>query len=132
MMAAWRSLVYEARVRGEPYDGPDKSFACFWYSRSSVVGVFTDCTVRRTPRPPASWPVRNFLGETECTIKIPKDSEWIQDGRIELTFALPNGQEQMHVVDLSDCEPSNPLAEIVSWPFSAGWRRSDRCQPGFG
>lgn len=60
---------------------------------------------------------QKFLGETTCTIKVPRDSDWIHDGRVELRFCLPNGQEQTRLVDLRGREPSHPLAEIVATPF---------------
>ena len=58
-----------------------------------------------------------MVGETPCDVKIPKDSEWIQDGKIEFVFCLPDGREKSKVVDLHDLEPSSPLAEIVAAPF---------------
>jgi hypothetical protein len=70
-----------------------------------------------SPSPAGVLAGEQMLGETECTIDIPKDSEWIQDGRIELTFCLPDGPEKTHVVDLHGMRPSNPLAEIVAAPL---------------
>lgn len=58
-----------------------------------------------------------FVGETACTVSIPKDSEWIRDGRVELTFCLPDGREKVRTVDLRDREPSNPLAETAMLPL---------------
>lgn len=72
------------------------------------------------PTPAGVLAGQEFLGETACTIEIPEDSEWIEDGRIELTFVLPDGTEKKRIVDLRGCEPSEPLAEIVSWPFVVG------------
>jgi hypothetical protein len=69
------------------------------------------------PMPAGVLVGQEMLGETECTVHIPKDSEWIQDGKIEFTFCLPDGREKVHVVDLHGLRPSNPLAEIVSAPF---------------
>ncbi|MHC4520636.1 MAG: hypothetical protein ACYTAS_18755 [Planctomycetota bacterium] len=57
------------------------------------------------------------LGETACTIEIPRDSEWIQDGQIELTFCLPDGERKACTVDLREHKPSNPLAETAASPF---------------
>jgi len=72
------------------------------------------------PAPAGVLVGQQFLGETECTVEIPKDSEWIEDGRVELTFALPNGTERKHIVDLRGRTPSNPVAEAVSLPFMLG------------
>jgi hypothetical protein len=58
-----------------------------------------------------------FLGETPCTIEIPKNSEWIQDDQIRLTFCLPDGERKGYTVDLCGLKPSSPLAEIVAAPF---------------
>jgi hypothetical protein len=58
-----------------------------------------------------------MMGETECTVVVPKDSELIQDGRVELRFCLPDGRERTKIVDLHGLRPSNPLAEIVATPF---------------
>ncbi|MEN6425672.1 MAG: hypothetical protein ABFE13_09935 [Phycisphaerales bacterium] len=58
-----------------------------------------------------------MVGETPCNVKIPKDSEWIQDSKIEFVFCLPDGREEPRVVNLHGLEPSNPLAEIVATPF---------------
>ena len=57
------------------------------------------------------------MGETPCTIAIPRNSEMIRDHKVELTFCLPDGREKVHVVDLHGRKPSNPLAEIVAAPF---------------
>ena len=57
------------------------------------------------------------MGETPCTIAIPRNSEMIRDHKVELTFCLPDGREKVHAVDLHGLKPSNPLAEIVSAPF---------------
>ena len=72
------------------------------------------------PAPAGVLVGQQFLGETACTVEIPKDSEWIEEGRIELTFALPNGTEKKHIVDLRGRKPSNPVAEAVSLPFVLG------------
>lgn len=58
-----------------------------------------------------------MMGETPCTVTIPKKSELIRDHKVELTFCLPDGREKTHVVDLHGLKPSNPLAEAVSMPF---------------
>jgi hypothetical protein len=58
-----------------------------------------------------------MLGETPCSIKIPKKSGLIQDGKIEFTFCLPDGREKRRVVDLHDVKPTNPVAQIVAGPF---------------
>ncbi|MEN6334996.1 MAG: YitT family protein, partial [Phycisphaerales bacterium] len=57
------------------------------------------------------------MGETECEVKIPKDSDLIQDHKIAFRFCLPDGQERTKVVDLHGLKPSNPLAEFVAAPF---------------
>ena len=77
-----------------------------------------DCTSE--PAPAGVLIGEEFLGETSCTVEIPKDSDWIRDGRVELRFCLPNGQEQTRLVDLRGLEPSNPLAEIIAAPFVLG------------
>ena len=58
-----------------------------------------------------------MLGETPCSIKIPKKSDLIQDGKIEFTFCLPDGREKKRIVDLHDLKPTNPAALVVSMPF---------------
>ena len=58
-----------------------------------------------------------LMGETPCTVTIPKDSEMIRDHKVELTFCLADGREKVHVADLHGLKPSNPMAEIVSAPF---------------
>jgi hypothetical protein len=58
-----------------------------------------------------------MLGETPCSIKIPKDSDLIQDGKIEFTFCLPDGRERKRIVDIHDLKPTNPTALVVSMPF---------------
>lgn len=58
-----------------------------------------------------------MVGETPCDVEIPKDSEWIQDGKVEFRFCLPDGLEKTKIVDLSGFTPSNPLAEVVAAPF---------------
>lgn len=58
-----------------------------------------------------------MLGETPCSIKIPKNSDLIQDGQIEFTFYLPDGRQKKRVVDLHDLKPTNPVALVVSMPF---------------
>ena len=35
-----------------------------------------------------------MLGETPCSIKIPKESDLVQDGKIEFTFCPPDGREK--------------------------------------
>ena len=57
------------------------------------------------------------MGETPCTVTIPKDSEMIRGHKVELTFCLPDGREKAHIVDLHGLKPSSPLAEIVAAPF---------------
>jgi hypothetical protein len=58
-----------------------------------------------------------MLGETPCTVEIPKDSDLIRDGQIAFTFCLPDGREKTNVVDLHGLKPSSPFAEIASAPF---------------
>jgi hypothetical protein len=58
-----------------------------------------------------------MLGETPCTVEIPKDSDLIRDGKIAFVFCLPDGREKTKVVDLCGLKPSNPFADIVSAPF---------------
>jgi hypothetical protein len=58
-----------------------------------------------------------MLGETPCTVEIPKDSDLIRDGKIAFVFCLQDGREKTNVVDLRGLRPSNPFAEIVSAPF---------------
>ncbi len=58
-----------------------------------------------------------MVGETPCSVEIPRDSDWIQDDRIEFTFCLPDGREKKEIVDLHGLKPSNPAAEIVAAPF---------------
>ena len=58
-----------------------------------------------------------MVGETPCEVEVPKDSDWIQDNKIEFTFCLPDGREKRAVVDLHGFQPSNPLAESVAAPF---------------
>ncbi|MCX5643491.1 MAG: hypothetical protein NTZ17_02225 [Phycisphaerae bacterium] len=58
-----------------------------------------------------------MLGETPCSVKIPKKSDLIQDGQIEFVFCLPDGREKKRVVDLHDLKPTNPVAWIVAAPF---------------
>ncbi len=72
------------------------------------------------PAPAGVLAGEEFLGETECTVEIPSDSEWIENDQIELTFCLPNGAERKRVVELHGRKPSNPLAEFVSLPFMIG------------
>ena len=57
------------------------------------------------------------VGQTGCTVKIPRKSDAIQDHRIEMTFCLPDGREKRHIVDLRGLKPSNPFAETVGAPF---------------
>jgi hypothetical protein len=59
-----------------------------------------------------------MLGETPCTVEIPKDSDLIRDGKIAFVFCLPDGREKTKVVDLHGLKPSNPFADIVSAPFT--------------
>jgi len=58
-----------------------------------------------------------MMGETECEVKVPKDSDLIQDHKIAFRFCLPDGRERTKVVDLHDFKPSNPFAEFVAAPF---------------
>jgi hypothetical protein len=58
-----------------------------------------------------------MLGETPCSVKIPKKSDLIQDGKIEFVFCLPDGREKKRVVDLHSLKPTNPMAWIVAAPF---------------
>jgi hypothetical protein len=57
------------------------------------------------------------MGETPCTITIPRKSKLIHDDKVEMTFCLPDGRQRVHVVDLHGLKPSNPLAEIAGAPF---------------
>ena len=59
-----------------------------------------------------------FVGETPCRIEVPRNSEWIEDGWVTLTFCLPDGREKVRLIDLGQCKASSPLAEIVSLPFA--------------
>jgi hypothetical protein len=58
-----------------------------------------------------------MMGETPCDVAVPKDSDWIRDGRIEFTFCLPDGPEKTHTVNLHNLKPSNPMAEAISAPM---------------
>jgi hypothetical protein len=70
---------------------------------------------------PAGVVVRErMLGETPCSIKIPRKSKLIQDRKIEFTFCLPDGREKSRIVDLHRLKPTNPLAEAVAAPFLLG------------
>jgi hypothetical protein len=64
------------------------------------------------------------VGMTSCDVEVPKDSAWIQDGKVAFTFYLPDekvtperSRQKTRVVDLSGLRPSNPVAEFVSSPF---------------
>jgi hypothetical protein len=63
---------------------------------------------------------QEMMGETECTVKIPRNSDLIQDGMIEFTFCLPDGRERSTAVSLRGLKPSNPVAEVVAAPFLLG------------
>ena len=74
---------------------------------------------RCTSYPPEAGVViaEEMVGETPCVVEVSKDSEWIQDGRIEFTFCLPDGRERKKVVDVRCFKSSHPLAETVAMPF---------------
>lgn len=61
-----------------------------------------------------------MMGETPCDVKIPKDSDAIQDGKVEFVFCLPDGRRKAKVVDLHGFKPSNPAAEFAAAPFFLG------------
>ena len=85
----------------------------------SQVGCRSVYQFRCTSNPSEAGVVvrEQMLGETPCSIKIPKDSDLIQDGQIEFTFCLPDGREKRRVVDLHDLKPTNPVALVVASPF---------------
>lgn len=60
-----------------------------------------------------------MMGETPCDVKIPKDSDAIQGGKVEFVFCLPDGRRKAKIVDLHGLKPSNPLAEFAAAPFLA-------------
>jgi hypothetical protein len=80
------------------------------------------------PTPVGVTIAEEMVGMTACDVQVPKDSPWIQDGKIEFTFHLPDEQvtpgrsrQKKYVVDLAGLKPSNPVAEVVSSPlFLAG------------
>lgn len=61
-----------------------------------------------------------MMGETLCDVMIPKDSDAIQDGKVEFVFCLPDGRKKAKVVDLHGFKPSNPAAELAAAPFVLG------------
>jgi hypothetical protein len=61
-----------------------------------------------------------MMGETPCDVRIPRDSDAIQDGKVEFVFCLPDGREKKQIVDLQGSKPSNPAAELVAAPFVLG------------
>lgn len=61
-----------------------------------------------------------MMGETPCDVMIAKDSDLIQDGKVEFVFCLPDGRRKAKVVDLHGFKPSNPAAELVAAPFVLG------------
>ena len=83
------------------------------------VGCRSVYRLRCTSFPPIAGVLvsEQMMGETPCTVTIPKNSELIRDDKVEMTFCLPDGREKTHVVDLHGLKPSNPLAEIVGMPF---------------
>lgn len=85
----------------------------------SQLGCRSVYRFRCTSYPPEAGVViaEEMVGETPCDVEIPRDSEWIQDGRIEFTFCLPDGREKKKVVDLHRFQSSHPLAETVAMPF---------------
>jgi len=74
---------------------------------------------RCTSHPPGAVVLveQEVVGQTDCTVKIPRKSHAIRDHKIEMLFSLPDGRERTHVVDLRGLKPSNPFAETVSAPF---------------
>ena len=85
----------------------------------SSCGCRSEYRFRCTSNPSEAGVVvgQEMMGETPCTVKIPKDSELIQGGKIEFTFCLPAGQERKHTISLDGLKPTNPVAEIVAAPF---------------
>jgi hypothetical protein len=85
----------------------------------SQIGCRSVYQFRCTSKPSGAGVVvrEEMLGETPCSIKIPKKSDLIQDGKIEFTFCLPDGREKQRAVDLHDAKPTNPVAQIVAGPF---------------
>lgn len=85
----------------------------------SQVGCRSVYRFQCTSCPPEAGVVigEEMVGETPCQVEVPRDSEWIQDGRIEFTFCLPDGRERKKVVDLHRFKSSHPLAETVATPF---------------
>jgi hypothetical protein len=85
----------------------------------SQVGCRSEYRFRCTSKPSEAGVVigERMMGETPCTVKIPRKSGLIQDGKIEFTFCLPDGQERKRVVDLHDLKPTNPVAMAVASPF---------------
>jgi hypothetical protein len=73
------------------------------------------CTSR--PFPAGVLIGQDMMGETPCDVAIPKNSDYIRDGKIVFTFCLPDGPEKTHTVDLHDLKASSPLAETVSAPL---------------
>lgn len=61
-----------------------------------------------------------MMGETPCDVQIPRDSDLIQEGKVEFVFCLPDGRRKAKVVDLHGSKPSNPAAELVAAPFVLG------------
>jgi hypothetical protein len=85
----------------------------------SQVGCRSVYQFRCTSKPSEAGVVvrEQMLGETPCSVKIPKNSGLIQDGKIEFTFCLPDGRQEKRIVDLHDLKPTNPVALVVSMPF---------------
>lgn len=54
----------------------------------------------------------NFLGETPCKIKIPKDSALIRDHYLDITYSLPDGRRMTKTYDLRNYEPP---CELPGW-----------------
>lgn len=85
----------------------------------SQLGCRSVYQFRCTSKPSGAGVVvrEEMLGETPCSLKIPKKSELIQDGKIEFTFCLPDGREKTCMVDLHGLKATNPVAEAVASPF---------------
>jgi hypothetical protein len=59
----------------------------------------------------------NFLGETPCKIKIPKDSTLIREHYLDITYSLPDGRRMTKTYDLRDYEPPNELPGWIAATF---------------
>ena len=89
----------------------------FWFSRRPGVAACIGSDARHIRRGAVVLVEQKVVGQTDCTVKIPRRSHAIRDHRIEMVFSLPDGREKTHVVDLRGLKPSNPFAETVSAPF---------------